>query len=222
MQNYLTVQPKYDLTGYPEKYVCIGSLNFVSKKYDHFTVLEDKTTGLHYLDIWHNFFDDKYLVEVSAETLREVVAKYTQPNTVPGIGEANFILINRLRMDSHRNYVKPAITDDVSNGWHETVSIIGRFDDINDIAQFENSLLFFDELHSSWIKQMTAHYNAKDDNQTVAETKYSGGIIEFNWLTIECDDGEVKAIIASVFFKGSNVGDVPVDVQMFIDRFSSK
>jgi hypothetical protein len=120
-----------------------------------------------------------------------------------------------MQMQSHQVYRSPPVGGG-EGSWFNITKILGHIDDIEEIRHFENSLIFDPAIHSPFLKQATAFYNnASDDLSTVVETKYSASIVEFHFVTYD----DCIVIFVEFYYKGLNKDDIPVDLQMCLDKF---
>jgi hypothetical protein len=96
--------------------------------------------------------------------------------------------------------------------------LICHLNNKNEISNFENSLIFDPAIHSSFLKQSSAFYSSvTEDVSTVVETKYSASIIEFHFV----DHDKKIVILVDFYYKGDNENDIPIDLQMCIDKYGA-
>lgn len=187
-----------------------------------FSIKTHESTGCDYLDIFgfdninENLNDQKYLIQIDCndqDGLNKLLKRYTAPKKIPGLGQGiNIFTLNRLQMDSHKSYKSP----NKSDGWFNVTKFAGFLQNVNEIGNFENNLVFHPSINSPFLKQATAFYNTDKEMMTAIETKYSASIVEFNFVKNKNND---IMIFVDFYYKGENKSDVPIDIQMCIDDF---
>jgi hypothetical protein len=169
----------------------------------------------NYLDIFdEETLEKQYLLKFSnQDELNKLVGRYTTPTKLAGLGQGvNIFAINMMQMRSHQSYMSPKLED----GWFKIVKIFCSMSSIDDIANFENSLIFHPAIHAPFLKQSTAFYaNSSENLSTVIETKYSASIVEFHFVNY---DGHI-VVFVEFYYKGNNKTDIPVDLQMCINQY---
>lgn len=170
---------------------------------------------IDYLDVFgQENPDKKYLLKFSDQSeLNALTKRYMTPTRIPGLGQGiNIFRLNMMQMQSHQSYQSPKLGD----GWFNITKVLGHLEDMNDIAQFENSLIFDPAIHSPFLKQSTAHYASNNDSvSTVVETKYSASVVEFHFVDY---DGHI-VIFVEFYYKGVDATDIPIDLQMCLDKY---
>lgn len=193
-----------------EEFEWIGKPNFLTKKRD-FSLL--KKDGKYYLDLWNDCINDKYLIEIkdniSKDDFKKLVNRYVNEKTAPEVGEVDIMTLHRAKIKMHKHYKSPVCVEDDKNGWHKKIMAYGK---INDIVNFENSLLFNLALCKTIIRQMTAYYNDGEPLTTI-ETRHSAGMLEF---ILRPSDNIIFVVF---YYKGENIDDIPMDVKKCIDDF---
>lgn len=170
---------------------------------------------INYLDIFDQKTPDKkYLLKFADQSeLNTLINRYTTPTRIPGVGQGvNIFRLNMMQMHSHQSYQSPKPND----GWFSITKVLGHLEDVNDIFNFENSLIFDPAIHSPFLKQSTAYYQSNDgDVSTVVETKYSASIVEFHFVDY---DGHL-VIFVEFYYKGVDSNDIPIDLQLCLDKY---
>jgi hypothetical protein len=112
-------------------------------------------------------------------------------------------------MNIHKNYESPVCVEDDKYGWHNKIMAYGK---INDVANFENSLLLNSAFCKTILRQMTAFYNDGEPITSI-ETRFSSSIVEF--ILRPTDD----IMFVIFYYKGTDSEDIPVDVKKCIDDY---
>lgn len=188
-------------------YEWIGKPNFLTKN-RNFSIL--KKDNKYYLDLWNEYISDEYLIEIKADISHDdfikLVNRYVNDKIAPEVDEVGMLILYGLKMSIHKHYKSPICVKNNKNGWHKKIMAYGE---INDIANFENSLLLNPALCKTILRQMTAFYN-DGEPLTSIQTMYSASIIEF---ILRPSDNIMFVVF---YYKGLNSDDIPIDVKKCI------
>jgi hypothetical protein len=198
-----------------ERFEYVGHINDVNKYYREFVVIKCLETDEHYLNISTGSIKEKYLIKIDIDDenkLKNIVSRYDTNKRLASLGEGiGFIEIQRMRMELERNFSLPKIVNDEQPGWHHIIRGVGKYDNLDQVAQIENGLIFNQHLHSIFIEQMTAFYAT--ERRTIIETAHSDSLLVFIF-------NEQKSSLFVVFyFQGETSNDIPVDVQACMDMY---